>query len=93
MNDSIEQDDKKFLELFVKENSTLDEYLKGTFIAKNSIEADDQKMDELLGKQLWDDFQTPVRHDSIEEKYENEILIERVIRMAEKIHNSRLTDK
>jgi hypothetical protein len=88
MSDSISKDDKKFEGLFQKQSSDNDwPELK----PEGKIEEDDSKLDHLLF--LQDIAQGQPEHASIEEKYEEEILINQVTKMLDGEINKQIDEE
>lgn len=79
MESSITKDDKKFNDLIVKQHRNAE----GFFVKKTSgvIDEDDAKMEDLT--LLQEISEKEPKHDLIEEKYEEKILIEQVIKMLD----------
>lgn len=79
MSDSIQNDDVKFRELVSKQHNTFDSFVDSIPKTEDVIEQDDNKIDDLLILQsLSEDDE--VKYDSIEEKYEEHILIDEINR-------------
>lgn len=76
MNNSIEDDDKKFNKLITKQHSTCESFVSANSKPADSIEEDDEKLEKLLFFQ--DLTQTENKHESLEEKYEQEIIMEQI---------------
>ena len=79
MNDSIEKDDEKFNDLITKQHPTLESFTESLKPVEDSIENDDNKMDDLLYLQSLSEEIS--EHATLEEKYEEEILIDQVTKM------------
>ncbi len=88
MSDSIQKDDDKFNELIAKERSTTESYHDSVQeTSEDNIENDDKKLDELFG--LQESIDTPIEYNSIEEKYEQEIVIHQVTKLLDKAYQQR----
>ena len=48
------------------------------------VEKDDEKLDELMMLQEWDDEKNPLKYGSVEEKYEEQLLLDHVEKMVAK---------
>ena len=81
MSDSIKKDDEKFNDLITKQHPTLESFAEHMASKDNGIESDDAKLENLA--YLQDITQGPTEHASIEEKYEEEILIDQVTKMLD----------
>jgi hypothetical protein len=78
MNDPLKKDDDKFNDLIVKQHSTVDGFLDSVSPKKNNIEKDDEKFEKLSMSQEISstrEIHNP-EYNSIEEKYEVELLSE-----------------
>lgn len=77
MSDPIKEDDAKFQDLLVKQFPTIHEFVESLPKSEDAIENDDIKMDDLLLLQsVASDGK--IEYDSIEQKYEDEILMEEI---------------
>jgi len=90
MSDSIENDDKKFYDLITKQHPTFESYAESLPSKNDSIDDDDAKLENLA--YLQDITQGPREHDSLEEKYEEEIMINEVTKMLDRDFKKRLED-
>jgi hypothetical protein len=88
MNDSIENDDEKFNDLITKQHPTFESFAESVEESKDVIENDDAKLENLA--YLQDITQGPPEHASLEEKYEEEIMINEVTKMLDKDFKRRL---
>ena len=82
MNNSIEKDDEKFRNLISKQRSTSESFVDSLRSDEDVIENDDNTMDDLLFYQSLSEDEP--KHASIEEKYEEEIMIQEVTKIIEK---------
>lgn len=81
MSDSIQKDDEKFDELITKQHSTFESFTESKRSKEESIENDDAKLDEMLS--LQESTETAPDPISIEQKYEEEILIHEVTKLLD----------
>ncbi len=81
MSDSIKKDDEKFNDLITKQHPTFESFTESLSSTNDNIEDDDAKLENLA--YLQDITQGPPEHASIEEKYEEEILIDQVTKMLD----------
>jgi len=87
MSNSIENDDKKFNDLITKQHPTFESFTESVEQSDDVIENDDAKLENLT--YLQDITQGPPEHASLEEKYEEEIMINEVVKMLDKDFKSR----
>lgn len=87
MSDSIKNDDKKFNDLITKQNSTYDSFIESNK-ELTDIEKDDEKLDRLFEIQT----EEVTEHDSLEEKYETEILIQEITKLLGGVSKNRLEE-
>lgn len=90
MNYSIKKDDEKFNDLITKQHPTFESFTESLSSTNNNIEDDDAKLENLI--YLQDMTQGPQEHASIEEKYEEEIMISEVTKMLDRDLRRRLDD-
>ena len=90
MSNSIENDDKKFNDLITKQHPTFESFTESVEQSDDVIENDDAKLENLA--YLQDITQGPREHDSLEEKYEEEIMINEVTKMLDRDFKKRLED-
>ena len=83
MPDQIDKDDEKFNQMITKQHPTADAFFKAERVAEgqDSIEQDDEKIDELLMLQSMSETDEPI-YDSIEEKYEEQIVMKEISEMV-----------
>ena len=90
MSDSIKKDDEKFNDLITKQHPTFESFSESLPSKNDSIDDDDLKLEELA--YLQDITQGPPEHASLEEKYEEEIMISEVTKMLDRDLRRRLDD-
>jgi len=78
MNDSLKKDDEKFRDLIAKQHPTFKSFADSRESEEDVIENDDDKMDNLLCLQSLNGEE--LKYNSIEEKYEDELLIEEFLK-------------
>jgi hypothetical protein len=88
MSDSIQKDDEKFNDLITKQHPTFESFAESLPSKNDSIDDDDAKLETLA--YLQDITQGPREHDSLEEKYEEEIMINEVTKMLDNDFKRRL---
>jgi len=88
MSDSIQKDDEKFNDLITKQHPTYESFAESLPSTNDNIENDDAKLETLV--YLQDITQGPREHDSLEEKYEEEIMINEVTKMLDNDFKRRL---
>lgn len=83
MPDQIDKDDEKFNQMITKQYPTVDSFFKAERVAEGQdpIEQDDEKIDELLMLQSMSETDEPI-YDSIEEKYEEQIVMKEISEMV-----------
>ncbi len=90
MSDSIKKDDDKFNDLIAKQHPTAESFYDSVKSKEDQIENDDEKLENLV--YLQDITQGPPEHASLEEKYEEEIMISEVTKMLDRDLRRRLDD-
>ena len=80
MNDSLKKDDEKFKDLIMKQYPNFESFIDSLKSKKDVIENDDNKIDNLLCLQAMN--KCVPEYSSIEEKYEDELLIEEFIKKS-----------
>jgi len=88
MSDSIQKDDEKFNDLITKQHPTFESFAESLPSKNDSIDDDDAKLENLA--YLQDITQGPPEHASLEEKYEEEIMINEVTKMLDNDFKRRL---
>jgi len=88
MSDSIQKDDEKFNDLVTKQPLAFEPFAEYLSPKDDCIDVDDDKLEKLL--YLQDITQGPVEDSSLEEKYEEEIMINEVIKMLDKDIETRI---
>jgi len=82
MSDSIKKDDEKFNDLITKQHHSFESFAESVQRPKDKIETDDEKMERLMDLQEGSD-KNPDGNLSLEEKYENELMIQQVIKILD----------
>jgi len=78
MTDETRKDDEKFIDLVTKQHPTVNSYVRSLQKSEDVIEEDDNKMDDLLCLQSMSAEGDAIEEKSIEEKYEDELLIDHI---------------
>jgi hypothetical protein len=79
MSDSIQKDDEMFNKLLTKQHPTLESFIDAQPKSNNVIDVDDAKMDEMLEIQTISGLRKELEYSSLEEKYEEKLLIEKLV--------------